>query len=127
MQSALQNAGLSASEIARASRAALANRHKSAVAVAVHRPQRSLVLVLLRQVNGEYHTVDVSAVEDGNFAKLGFPRFRYDRFETQPVEWLHRDDGSFQVTIRTRAWQSRQRFTASEPVIVRPDGTLLWR
>ena len=127
LDSALRAAGLSADEMARATDAALPKRGGSAFAIAVHRKQRSLVLVLLRQASGEYRAVDVSAVEDGNFGKLGFPRSRYDRFETQPVEWLARADGWFQVVIRTRAWQSGQRYTASEPLIIRPDGTPVWR
>jgi hypothetical protein len=127
IQSALRAAGLSAAELVRASSAALSNRDGSAVAVSVPRQQRSLVLVLLRQASGEYYTVDVSAVEDGNFGKLGFPRSRYDRYETQPVEWRARDDGLFQVVMRTQAWQGRQRFTVSEPLLLQPSGTPLWR
>lgn len=127
IHSALRVAGLSAEELAGTSKTVLANRDRTAVAVAVHRQQRSLVLILLRQTGGEYRAVDVSPVEEGNFGKLGFPRSRYDRFETQPVEWIARKDGLFQVVIRTRAWQSGCRYTTAEALIVRPDGTPLWR
>lgn len=127
IHSALRVAGLSQEELARASNALLPNRDKTAVVVAVHRQQRSLVLILLRQSGGAYRAVDVSAVEDGNFGKLGFPRSHYDRFETQPVEWRARKDGLLQVVIRTRAWQSGRRYTTSEALILRLDGTPLWR
>ena len=83
---------------------------------------------VLRQPDGAYLVADASGVEVGNFVKLGFlPRADYERFETIPVEWLHRDDGLFQVRIRTRAWKAGQRYTVYEPLIIRPDGTVLYR
>ena len=69
------------------------------------------------------HTKIVSRVpqtdEDGNTYMK--------RFETTPVAWLHRDDGLLGVSMRTRAWRSGQRYTVSEPLLIRPDGTVLWR
>ena len=126
-QTALRTAEVSHEELSHASHVALWNSDQSAAVVAFHRRQGSLVLVLLRQPDGQFRVVDVSRVEDGNFSKLGFPRSRSERFETSPVEWLPRDDGSFHIVLRTRAWQSGKRYTASEPLIIRPDGTPLWR
>jgi len=115
-------------EVARALDTGLWNPNKTAIAVAFKRPRASLIVVFLRQRGGGYLAVDVSAVEGGNFGKLGVVgRAGYDCFETIPVEWLHRDDGMFQVVMRTRAWKSGKRYTVSEPLIIRADGTPLWR
>ena len=104
------------------------NRTAVAISVSQQHPQDSLVFVFLRQPDGAYLVADASGVEVGNFVKLGFlPRADYERFETIPVEWLHRDDGLFQVRIRTRAWKAGQRYTVYEPLIIRPDGTVLYR
>jgi hypothetical protein len=83
-------------------------------------------LVFLRQTHGDYLAVDVSGMEGANFGYLGTtPRSGYDRFETTPLKWLHRDDGLFEIQMRTRAWRSGQRYTASGTLVIKPDGTCI--
>jgi len=114
--------------IVRVLQAGLWNSNRTAVAVSFPGPAASVVFVFLRQTSGTYLAVDTSGVEGGNFGKLGIAgRSGYDRFETKPVQWLHRDDGLFQVVMRTRAWKARQRYTVSEALVIQPDGTVLWR
>lgn len=106
------------------------NSDRKAVAVSVPQkhPKESLVFIFMRQPNGRYLAADAIGVEAGNFGKLGLlPRADYERFETKPVEWLDRDDELFQVRIRTRAWRNGQRYTVYEPLIIRPDGTVVYR
>jgi hypothetical protein len=117
-------------QLIRALDAGLWNSDRTAVAISVSRQhlKDSVVVVFLRQPDGSYLAADASRVEVGNFGKLGLlPRTDYERFETIPVEWLHRDDGLFQVRIRTRAWRAGQRYTVYEPLIIQPDGTVLYR
>jgi len=72
--------------------------------------------------------VEASGVEGGNFGKLGIAgRSGYDRFETTPTQWLQREDGWFQDVMRTRAWKAGKRYTVSEKLLIKPDGTVLWR
>lgn len=85
------------------------------------------VTAYVRQSDGRFLEVDLSAVEGGNFGKLGRRRAEYDRFETKPVEWLPRQDGLLQVKIQTQAWRDGQRYTVWEPVLFRADGTVFWR
>jgi len=59
---ATRKAGIPAEEVARATQATLWNPDKTAVAVALKRPEASVVLVFLRQKNGEFVIVDVSAL-----------------------------------------------------------------
>jgi hypothetical protein len=117
------------SQLIRALDAGLWNSDRTAVAVSVpqQHPKDSIVVVFLRRPDGTYLAADVSNVETGNFGKLGPLRTDYERFETTPVEWLHRDDGLFQVRIRTRAWRAGQRYTVYEALIIRPDGSVLYR
>lgn len=122
------HADFSTNEVLRALSDGLWDRDKSALAVSIQRAKASLILVFLRQNNGDYLAVDVSAVENGNFGKLGtVRRADYDRFETVPVQWLQRSDGLFQLVMRTTAWKSGRRYTVSEPLIIKPNGTVLWR
>ena len=114
-------------EIARAIRQALWNTNRTAVAVSIAQPTASRLFVFIRQRGGSFQTVDISGVESGNFGKLGRSRAEYTRFETVPVTWLPRDDGYLQVVVRTRAWRGRQRYTVSEPLVIRSDGTPVWR
>jgi len=119
---------ISTNEIIRALGTGLWNSNRTAVAMGIPKPKASLVFVFLRQTGGKYRAVDCGGVEGGNFGKLGIAgRAAYDRFETTPVEWLHRDDGRFQVVMRTRAWKSGRRYTVTEPLIVTADGTPLYR
>lgn len=119
---------LSTSEIARVLSVGLWNPEKTAVAVSFARPEASLVLVFIRRGPDKYQAVDVSGVEGGNFGKLGIGgRKGYERFETTPVRWMHRDDGLYYVEIRTRAWKSGRRYTVSEPMLISTNGTPLWR
>lgn len=85
------------------------------------------VTAYVRQADGRFLEVDLSAVEGGNFGKLGRRRAEYDRFETKPVEWIPRQDGLFQVKVQTQAWLDGQRYTVWEPVLFRADGTVFWR
>ena len=116
---------ISTNEIVRVLHAGLWNSNRTAVAAAFVRPKASLVFVFLRQTSGKYLVVDVSGVEKVNLGALGLAG--YDRLETTPVRWLHRDDDLFQVVLRTRAWKGGQRYTMSEALIIKPDGTPLWR
>ena len=87
-------------------RTGLWNSTRTALAVSIPQqyPKASVIFVFLRKRDGTYQTADVSKVEAGNFGKLGLlPRTAYEHFKTTPVEWLHRDDGLFQVRIRTTA------------------------
>lgn len=128
-QNAMQEK-VAAEQLTKALAIGLWNSDRTAIAISVpqQHPKHSIVLVFLRQPDGTYLATDASGVEVGNFGKLGLlPRADYEHFETVPVEWLHRDDGLFQVRIRTRAWKSGQRYTVYEPLIIRPDGTVLYR
>ena len=124
---AARTAAVAPDELLTAAKAGLWNRDKSAVAVAVKRPAGTLALVFVRRRSGEFLAVDVSAVENGNLRKLGLDRRHLQHFDTAPVTWLPRDDDLLQVEFRTRVWSSGQRYTASEPIIIRRDGTPLWR
>lgn len=129
LRAAIGNAAVPEAAFTRAIKTALWNTNQSAVAitVAARHPTASLVYVLIRRPDGHYRPVDVSPVESGNFGKLGRDRTEYTRFETVPVKWLPRDDGCLQVVIRTRAWDGRKRYTVSEPLVIRADGTPVWR
>jgi hypothetical protein len=119
---------ISASDIGRGLSAGLWNPNGTAVAASFARPKSSLIFAFLRQPDGNFLAVDVSRVEGANLGKLGTAgRAGFERCETMPVKWLPRDDGLFQVVMRTRAWKAGQRHTASEPLVVKPDGTPVWR
>ena len=118
---------ISTNEIVRALGTGLWNSNKTAVAVAIARPKASLLFVFLRQTSGQYLAVDVSGMEGCNFGHLGTARAGYDRFETTPVQWWHRDDGLFEVQMRTRAWNQGQRYATSQTLVIKPDGTCLWQ
>ncbi|WDS34981.1 hypothetical protein [Pseudoxanthomonas sp.] len=103
------------------------NTQKTAAITAVPASSGTRLTAYLKQRDGHFLEVDVSAVEGGNFGKSGTDRRDADRFETLPIAWLPRDDGLFQVEIRTRAWKAGKRFTVTEPLLLRPDGVVLWR
>ena len=124
---AARKASVAPDELLTATKAGLWNRDKTAVAVAVKRPAGTLALVFVRRRSGEFLAVDVSAVENGNLRKLGLDRRSLQHCDTAPVAWLPRDDDLLQVEFRTRVRSSGQRYTASEPIIIRRDGTPLWR
>jgi hypothetical protein len=115
-------------EMVKGFQAGLWNSNRTAVAVAFAKPKASLILIFLRQTDGAYIAADASGVEEGNLGKLGIAgRSGYDRLETKPLRWVSRDDGLLQVIMRTRAWRGGQRHTVSEPLLIKPDGTVLWR
>jgi hypothetical protein len=119
---------ITTNELLRVLQAGLWNSNRTAVAVSFPRQNASVIFVFLQQTNGTYLAVNASGVEGGNLGVLGSRgRKDYDRFETTPVEWRHRDDGRFQVVMRTRAWRSGRRYTVSEPLLISPNGTVLWR
>jgi hypothetical protein len=119
---------ITTNEMVRTLQAGLWNSNLTAVAISFPKPKASVIFIFLRQTNGTYLAVDASDVEGGNFGKLGIAgREDYDRFETTPIKWLYREDGWFQVVMRTRAWKAGKRYTVSEPLLIKPDGTVLWR
>jgi hypothetical protein len=117
-------------ELIKALRTGLWNSNRTAIVISVPQqyPKNSVILVLLRQPDGTYVAANASRVETDNLGKPGLlPQKAYERFETAPAEWLNRNDGLFQVRIRTRAWMSGQQYTVYEPLIIKPDGSVLWR
>jgi hypothetical protein len=115
-------------ELVSALQAGLWNSNRTAVAVSIPKPKASVVFVFIRQTNATYLAVEASGVEGANFGKLGDAgRTGYSRFETTPTRWLHREDDRFQVVMRTRAWRAGKRYTVSEPLVINPSGTVLWR
>jgi hypothetical protein len=119
---------LSRVQILSALKFGLWNSNKTAIAVCIKRPKASLNFVLIRGHNGNYLPVDISGVELPNLGKIGIAGpSAYRRIETRPIKWLHRDDGMFQIVMQTRAWRGRKRFTVSEPLVIRADGTPIWR
>jgi hypothetical protein len=118
---------IATNQLVQALESGLWNSNRTAVAVSVKQSKASVVFVFLRQTNGHYLATDASGVEGGNFGNLGRPRTDYERFETTPVDWLNREDGWCQVVMRTRAWRDGQRYTVSEPLLIKPDGTILYR
>jgi hypothetical protein len=122
-------ADIPTNHIAKALSAGLWNSNRTAVAISINRvPKPSIIFVFLKQSSGQYLAGDVSGVEGGNFGVLGISgRAGYERFETTPIEWLPRDDGRFQVVMRTRAWKAGRRYTVSEKLLVSADGTPLYR
>jgi hypothetical protein len=119
--------GITANQMIGLLQGGLWNPSRTAVAVSFPRPTASVVLVFLRQTNGTFLAVDASGVESGNFGVLGRGRRDYGRFETTPVEWLTREDGMFQVVMRTRAWRAGRRYTVSEPLLINRSGAVLRR
>src|ERR1035441_2891710 len=106
---------IATNELVSVLQAGLWNSNQTAIAVSIPKPKASVIFVFLRQTNATYFAVDASGVEDGNFGKLGLAgRAGYDRFETTPTRSLHREDGRFQVVMRTRAWKAGKRYTVSE-------------
>jgi len=84
--------------------------------------------VFLKLDSGRYKAADVSGVEAASLGVLGISKKAdYDRVETTPIEWLPRDDGRFQVVMRTRAWKAGQRYTVSERLLITSGGTPLYR
>ncbi|MHC1764608.1 MAG: hypothetical protein AB9869_09905 [Verrucomicrobiia bacterium] len=95
---------ISTEEIGTGLKIGLWNTDRTAIAVSFPKPEASVIFVFLRQTDGSYLAADASGVEGGNFGKLGIAgRKGYDRFETTPVQWLRREDGWFQVVMRTSA------------------------
>jgi hypothetical protein len=119
---------ITTNEMIRVLQGGLWNSNRTAVAVSFPRPKASVIFVFLQQTSGTYLAVDASGVEGGNLGVLGSRgRKDYDRFETTPVEWLYRDDGRFQVAMRTRAWRAGLHYTVSEPLLISRSGIVLWR
>jgi hypothetical protein len=121
---------ITTNEVIELLQAGLWNSNRTALAVSFPRPRpkASVIFVFLHQTNGTYLAVDASGVEGGNLGVLGNRgRKDYDRVETTPIEWLHRDDGRFQVVMRTRTWRAGRRYTVSENLLISRSGTVLWR
>lgn len=122
-------ADLSTNVITKALEVGLWNSNRTAIAISINRvPKASVIFVFLKERDGTYLASNVSGVEGGNLGVLGIAtRNEYDRFETTPMEWLHRDDGRFQVVMRTRAWKAGKRYTVSENLLIAANGTPLYR
>ena len=106
---------------------ALWNADRTAAVAVVSEASGTRVTAYLRQQDGTFLEIDLSAAESGNFGKLGRRPTEYDRFETKPINWLPRQDALLQVSIQTQAWRAGNRYTVSEPLIFHPDGTVIWR
>lgn len=121
---------ISTNDLVKVLQAGLWNSNRTGVAISLPRQKAkgSLVFVFLRQTNGVYLAVEASGVEGGNLGKLGIAGpAPFDRIETTPIRWHAHEDGVFHVEMRTRAWKDGKRYTVSEPLLIRSNGTILWR
>lgn len=107
--------------------AAVWNADRSAAAATMPGAHGEGVFVFLRQGDGSFRKIDASRVEDLNLGKLGRAGARFERVQTRPVQWLPGDGESLRVRVQTRAWRQGRRETAEEVLVLRPDGTVLWR
>ena len=132
LQDAARNAlpkEISTSEIVRAVNDGVWNSSRTAVAISINMASKpSILFVFLKLDSGRYKAADVSGVEAASLGVLGMSKKAdYDRVETTPIEWLPRDDGRFQLVMRTRAWKAGQRYTVSERLLITSGGTPLYR
>jgi|WetSurMetagenome_2_1015567.scaffolds.fasta_scaffold716542_1 hypothetical protein len=120
---------ISTEEIAKAFQSALWNSDKTAVAISLAGGQKeSLVYVFIRQKDGAFLAVNASDVELGNIGKLGMAkRDGYSRIETKPVKWLIGNNGLLRIELNTKAWKDGKRYSVTEPLIIKPNGSVLWR
>ena len=99
---------------------------RNAYAIVFKKPNGSLCLVLLKQGDG-YKVIDVSSVETGNFGKLGYNRAYYDNYETVPTKWYKSKNDNYQIEFTSHAWKNGNRFTIREPLIIKNNGTPIYR
>jgi hypothetical protein len=65
-------------------------------------------------------SVDVSQVTYSNLGKLGIYKLsEYERVVTFPTEWLQSNHEIHMVEFKTQAWRNGQRYTVSEPVLIK--------
>ena len=95
---------ISTSEISRALDLGLWNSNRTALAICFTNSKASTVFVFVKQKSGKYLAVDAS-IEGLGIGAIGIAgRSAYERLELTPVQWLHRDDGTFMVLMRRRKW-----------------------
>ncbi|MCP5467843.1 MAG: hypothetical protein H7A32_01065 [Deltaproteobacteria bacterium] len=100
------------------------NDDKTALAVVISNSS----YVFLAQAEGTFLAVNISRVEDANLGKLGIQnKSWYDRVETIPLKWEDRKDKLFQVTMQTSAWKNGKKYTVAELLLIKNNGTVLWR
>lgn len=112
---------------------ALWKEDKHAVALCFKNGTRTLCLVIIETADNEHKVVDVTRVEGMNLAKMGWNE-KYTKVVTFPEKWRGADDNWWstenalcQIRFTTRAWKGKQRYTTSEPLVIRKDLTPWWR
>lgn len=103
------------------------NDDKSAVVISVFRKKTSINYVFIIKEGGTISPVDISKVEGGNLGKIGWARNKYEKVETEPVNWIKIKDRLLQINMRTRAWKDGQRYTVYEKLILDRKGKVYWR
>lgn len=107
---------------------ALWNQDKSVAVSTENLSKRTLVTAYVVQGVGKIKTIDLSVVEGQNLAKLGFYKtLKFEKIKTRPLKWIERNDDLLQITFQTQIWQNGQRYTSSESLLFKKDGTVLTR
>jgi hypothetical protein len=107
---------------------ALWDHTRTAVAVSVPTASATRIFVVLRPNSVAPVLVDISHVENVNIGKLGSgTRSAYDRVASRPTRWMPREDELLQLEVTTQAWKRGTRYSSREPLVLRQDGTVLWR
>ena len=107
---------------------------KEAVALCFEKNGRTLCLVVAKKEGAGFTVVDVSRVEGMNLGKMGWGDQGYTRVMTfveawrgPEDKWWSTENALCQVRFTTRAWKGKQRYTTSEPLVIRKDLTPWWR
>jgi hypothetical protein len=116
-------------EMDSAIKAGVWDSNRRAVAISIIRASRpTILLVILKLASGRYKAIDISETEGANLGVLGIARWdAYDRVETTPVKWLPRNDGYFQVVVRTKASKNGKQYSMEDSRVITSDGTPIYR
>ncbi len=101
------------------------NKWKSAFSLCYKAGSSKCFLVIFGA--GDPYVSDLSLIEQVNLEKLGSNGASYEKIDTTISKWLYTNDKFFQVELETVAYKNGQTFTASEPVLVKKNGRIVYR
>ncbi len=92
-------------ELSNAIAAGLWNDQRTALAIAIPGPNRTLLIALVQQASGDFIAADISRIEGALFRTIGLAdRTSYERYRTTPDHWRKAGDHGHLLVVRLEAW-----------------------
>jgi len=99
---------------------------KGEVVVSFPNKKRTTLYLFMKNLEGKYIAVNISAIELRNLGTIGL-KPQYKKLESKAIEWIEDTEELVMVKIETMIWSNAKCYRRSQPLLIKRNGEIMWR